>query len=235
MSGIIPPSILTLQYAVDKDFKKYVNLSFPYRVEIESIWFTADDALSGRGIDNVEGNDPWALERILRLGAVKQRNSIRPTSTGDYPSDVNLVWSPGFNWYGPSNDITINEKPTIWFGNPDNRGDVDDENPETPEQEVSYDAWWDTDVIYRSTARPLPSKNRMSKWYNYGWDEEEFNELAYATNLAIMGQDEFLSLFVYPDGGNWDDYENTSGIVTIFVQYTGVGGTPADRPDRIWD
>lgn len=234
MSGIIPPSILTLQYAVDKGFKKYVNLSFPYRIKIESIWFTADDALSGINDDGPETN-PWVLNRTLRLGAVKQRNAKRPTSTGDAPSDLNLVWAPGFNWYGPGTDLTDNDKPSIWFGLPDDREDVADANPETPEQEVSFDTWWDTDVIYRSTARPLPSKNRMSKWHNYGWNEEEFNALAYTTDLSVMGQDEFLSLFVYPDGGDWDSYLNMSGIVTIFVQYTGVGGTPAERPDRIWD
>ena len=226
MSGIIPPSILTLQYSPDASFRRYVNLSFPYRVKIENVWFTADDALSGAGPNNDGGQNAWVLERTLRLGAVKQRNSKRPTSTGDGPSDVNLVWAPDFNWYGASNGLILNDKPSIWFGNPDTRIEVADENSETSEQEVQYDNWWDTDVLYRSTVRPVPSMDKMSSWFNYGWDEAEFNANGYKTDLSVMNPDEFMSLFLYADGGDWSNYADQSGLATIFVQYSGVGGDP---------
>lgn len=235
MSGIIPPSILSLQYQVDKDFKRYVNLSFPYDIKIESVWFTADDALSGIGYAGSEENNPNDLDRVLRLGAIKQRNAVRdPALTGDAPSDINLVWTANFNWYGPSNDLTANDKPSIWFGFQDDKGEVEDTNPETAEQESAYDNWYNTTIKYRSTARSFPNKARMSKWYNYGWSEEEFNDLAYTTDLSILNEDEFVSLFVYPDGGNWDDYVNDSGLVTIFVHYSGIGGNFVERPDRTW-
>ena len=232
MTGIIPPSILTMQYAVDTGFKKYVNLSFPFRVQIENIWFTADDALSGAGPNNDGGANAWDLERTLRLGAVKQRNA---STSNNAPSDVNLVWAPDFNWYGPSTDLDAVDKPTIWFGNPDTRANEADNDADTPEQEVQLDDWWDTNVVYRSSVRPLPSVDRMSYWFNYGWGEQEFNDNKYKTDLSVMNPDEFMSLFLYTDGGDWNDYTNESGIATIFVQYTGMGGNPVGSPTRIWD
>lgn len=232
MSGIVPPSILTLQYAVDKSFKKYVNLSFPYRVKIENVWFTADDGLSGRGYDGLEGNSPESLDRTLRLGGVKQRNA---STSNNAASDINLIWANSFNWYGPSTDLTPNDKPSIWFGLPDDRSEVADANPDTPEQEVQLDGWWDTNNVYRSTARPMPSIDRMSYWFNYGWNETEFNTNKYKTDLSVLNSDEILSLFVYDDGGDWNDYVDGSGLVTIFVQYTGVGGSNVSSPARFWD
>jgi hypothetical protein len=216
-----------MQYAVDIDFKKYVNLAFPYRIKIEHIWFTADDSLSG---DNV--GDNYSLERVLRLGAVKHRNAA---TAGQAASDKNLCWASGFNWYGPSTSLTTEDKPSIWFGNPDMRDGVEDSDPETPEQEVQYDDWWDTEIVFRSTVRPLPTPEKMSYWYNYAWDEPMFNNQKYKTDLSVMNPDEVLSLFVYQDGGNWADYASESGIATIFVAYTGVGGSPASAPTRIWD
>lgn len=232
MSGIIPPSILTMQYAVDTSFKRYVNLSFPYRVKIQNIWFTADDGLSGRGYDDAEGGSPNELNRVLSLGAVKQRNASIDSSS---VSDLNLCWADGFNWYGPSTDLVPNDKPSIWFGLPDARGEVADDNPDTPEQEVQYDGWWDTSNLYRSTARSLPSVERMSYWYNYSWDEAEFNANKYKTDLSVLNSDEVLSLFVYNADGDWSTYVDGSGIATIFVQYTGVGGPNVSSPTRIWD
>ena len=232
MSGIIPPSILTMQYAVDSNFKKYVNLSFPFRVKIEQIWFTADDALSGREYNNDGGYNPWDLDRVLRLGAVRTRNASR---ANEAPSDLNLTWS-AFNWYGAGTDMTENDKPSIWFGVPDDRDNVEDSDPNTAEQEVQYDDWNQTENVYRSTARSLPSLDKMSYWYNYAWDEQAFNAKKYKTDLSILNSDEVLSLFLYPDGGDWEDYnDNDPGIATIFVAYTGVGGADSKNPTRIWD
>ena len=231
MSGIIPPSILTMQYAVDTDFKRYVNLSFPFRVKIEQIWFTADDALSGREVNNDGGQDPWTLDRILRLGAIRTRNAA---NNFEAPSDINLTWSP-YNWYGSATDMTANDKPSIWFGIPDDRDEVADEDSDTPEQVVQYDDWNNTENVYRSTARRLPSTDRGMYWFNYAWDEAGFNAKKYKTDLSVLNTDEVLSLFVYDDGGDWADYTNGSGLVTIFVQYSGIGGPNLSSATRIWD
>lgn len=232
MSGIIPPSILTMQYAVDSGFKRYVNLSFPFRVKIEQIWFTADDALSGAEYNNDGGYNPWDLDRVLRLGAVKTRNAA---NNNEFVSDINLTWS-AFNWYGDDTDMTVNDKPSIWFGNPDYRDNVEDNDPNTPEQVVQYDDWNETVATYRSTARPLPSTDKMAYWFNYAWDETAFTAKKYKTDLSVLNTDEVLSLFLYPDGGDWGDYsDNDPGIATIFVQYTGIGGSNDSAPTRIWD
>jgi hypothetical protein len=215
MSGIIPPSILALNYQVDGDFKKYVNISFPFRVQIEKIWFTADDGLSGEDDDG----DPWDDERILRLGAVKTRNA---RETGGAPSDNNWIWG----------DFSASSKPTCWFGLPDYRdeataaGNGDGANDE----QVQYDDVNETIAVYRSTAKSLPSVNDMSSWVNFG-----NGDINYKTDLSVMNEDEFLSVFVYSDGGDWSNYTPYSGTATIFVSYTGVGGSSNSAPTRIWD
>ena len=233
MSGITPPSILTMQYAVDTGFRKYVNLAFPYRVQIESIWFTADDGLSGYGYGGSEGNifgyDVFDLNRVLRLGAIKQRNAKRASSTGDAPTDLNIAWE---DWDA---GMDANNKPSIWFGLPDDRSEVADDNPDTPEEVVQLNQYHDTLSTYRSTVRPLPPLNQMGYWFNYGWDEGEYLANRYKTDLSIMNPDEVLSLFCYSDGGDWSGYDDNSGLVTIFVQYTGIGGEATSNPTRIWD
>jgi hypothetical protein len=214
MSGIIPPSILALNYAVDGDFKKYVNISFPFRVQIDKIWFTADDGLSGEA----DNEDPWTAERVLRLGAVKTRNA---RETGGAVSDFNWVWG----------DMADNNKPTCWFGNPDFRDDETGAGTgnNATDQQVQYDDFNDTVAVYRSTAKSLPSVDAMDSWFNYD------NGASYKTDLSVMNEDEFLSVFVYSDGGNWDEYTPYSGTATIFVSYTGVGGNTESAPVRIWD
>jgi hypothetical protein len=75
----------------------------------------------------------------------------------------------------------------------------------------------------------------MGYWFNYGWDEGEYLANRYKTDLSIMNPDEVLSLFCYSDGGDWSDYDDNSGLVTIFVQYSGIGGEATSNPTRIWD
>jgi len=40
MSGIIAPSIVNYDWTVRQSDPSYLNVSFPFRVKIESIWFT---------------------------------------------------------------------------------------------------------------------------------------------------------------------------------------------------
>jgi hypothetical protein len=74
MSGFLAPQIMALTYEVDTNFERYVNLSFPFRVKIGRIWFTADERLSG------SFGDDW--EREVRLGGIKTRNA---KTTNDAP------------------------------------------------------------------------------------------------------------------------------------------------------
>ena len=215
MSGIIPPSILALNYPVDGEFKKYVNISFPFRVQIEKIWFTADDGLSGED----DGEDPWNTERVLRLGAVKTRNAR--TNTGAV-TDNNWVWG----------DMSASNKPTCWFGNPDWRDEATDAgNGNNPnDEQAQYDDLHSTVAVYRSTTKTLPSVDDMDPWWNSG-----DGSVNYKTDLSVMNEDEFLSVFVYSDGGDWSEYTPYTGTATIFVSYTGVGGNTESAPVRIWD
>jgi hypothetical protein len=246
MPGAAAPQIITMTYNVDTNFSQYVNLSFPFRVKIGRIWFTADDRLSG-GYNN-------DYEREARLGAVKTRNAKYVGS--DNVSD----WAPFFggddgrwNW---DNDL----KPYMWLGYPDQR-------PEG--QVIQYDDTWNNDVNWRSTvATPAPfgTKNAIfadssrpyahvdaayaeadSKnpyWDNWGWGStEEWQEKRYKTDQSILNPDEFLSLFVFNDGGDWSNYVNDNednynyqlAPVTIFVEYTAISGADDSSPTRIWD
>lgn len=215
MSGIIPPSILALNYQVDGEFKKYVNVSFPFRVKIDKIWFTADDGLSGED----DNGNPWSTGRILRLGAIKTRNA---KNAGGQVSDYNWVWG----------DMSASNKPTCWFGNPDVRDDETGAgNGNDPyDQQVQEDDVHSTVAVYRSTTKSLPSVDGMDPWFNWG----DVN-VSYRTDLSVMNEDEFLSVFVYADGGDWEDYTPYTGTATIFVSYTGVGGNTLTAPTRIWD
>lgn len=246
MAGAAAPQIITLTYNVDTNFSEYVNLSFPFRVKIGRIWFTADERLSG-GPNN-------GYDREARLGAIKTRNAR--TLANDAPSD----WAPFFGGGDNRYDWNNNFKPYMWLGNPDDR-------PEG--QVIQYDDTWGNDINWRSTysqAAPIGKNNAIfaqssrpyahntdidpeadSKnpyWDNWGWNStEEWEEKRYKTDQSILNSDEFLSLFVFSDGGDWDDYvddnENNYNYrlapVTIFVEYTAVSGADDSSPTRIWD
>jgi hypothetical protein len=244
MSGAMAPQIITMTYEVDTNFSKYVNLSFPFRAKINKIWFTADESLSG-GFDN-------NLDREVRLGGIKSRNA---KYANDAPSDFSFFFGGSDGRY----DWDDNLKPYMWLGYPDQR----------PEGEViQYDDVWGNDVNWRSTVGvpPLVSQNAITPvssrpyayvnpvdaeidaknpyWDNWGWGStEEWQEKRYKTDQSILNPDEFLSLFIFNDGGDWGDYEDynnsnyNSGLarVTIFVEYTAVSGADDSSPTRIWD
>lgn len=246
MSGFLAPQIMALTYEVDTNFERYVNLSFPFRVKIGRVWFTADERLSG------SFNDNW--EREVRLGGIKTRNA---KTTGDAPSDFAPFFGGGDGRY----DWDDNLKPYIWLGYPDARpaGQVVQADP----------GWGSNDYNFRSSAgvaAPAPAVNALTPvssrdyayvnpqdaindglnpyWDNWGWGStEEWTEKRYKTDQSILNPDEFLSLFVFDAGGDWSDYETTNnenynvGLapVTIFVEYSAVAGPDDSSPTRIWD
>lgn len=245
MSAFLAPQIMTMTYEVDTNFSRYVNLSFPFRAKINKIWFTADESLSG-GFDN-------NLDREVRLGGIKTRNA---KTTGNAPSDFAFFFGGSDGRY----DWDDNLKPYMWLGYPDQR----------PEGEViQFDDVWDNDVNWRSTVgvpAPASTPNALfgqssrdyahvdaataeadsnnPYWDNWGWNgDEEWTEKRYKTDQSILNPDEFLSLFIFDDGGDWGDYEDynnnnyNSGLarVTIFIEYAAATGADDSSPTRIWD
>jgi hypothetical protein len=222
MSGIIAPAIVNYDWIVRTGDPSYLNVSFPFRVKIEKIWFTTQQvygATAGLWQGVEETVDIETTERLLRLAAIKTKNSKTQHNALDNPTD----WLFGFEdvpWDGVPN---YELKPTMWLGNPDN--------------DVRIGTWatqqffGNGNLDLRSTAATPVDKAHA---INYSWDT--FNEWTANTNLtdvAVMNTDEILQLFVYSDGGDWGGYEDDAKV-TISVAYTGIHGDGASAPAKPW-
>jgi hypothetical protein len=213
MSGITPPSIVNYDWTVRQSDPSYLNVSFPFRVKIESIWFTTQQvygATAGLWQGDEQTVDIETTERLLRLAAVKTKNSKTQHNALDNPSD----WMFGFEdgeW-----DFVVNEelKPTMWLGNPDDAaGRIGT---------FGTQQYFGGGVLDLRSTASTPVDKAHAK--NNNWDETEHNANTYLTDVAVMNTDEILQLFVYSDGGDWDGYENDAKV-TISVAYTGIHGT----------
>ena len=223
MSGINAPSIVTYSYEVDRQFDNYVNVSFPFRVKIEKIWFTGDRLL----IAEVDSNYQNA-ERGLKLAAIKSANPRNPDAEWNAPSDwANFFGGSSGDWDAADEDL----KPTMWMGNPDDR-------PEGTTIQWLGTPWYDNG--FRSSAASAPAKDSPNNpnWYNSNADGP--GDRGYKTDLSIMNPDEILSLFVYDYTGDWDfyaDYEKFA-MVNIHIAYSGVAdiedGAAATRAWGPW-
>jgi hypothetical protein len=219
MSGIIAPSIVNFEWTVKQTDPSFLNVSFPFRVKIEKIWFTTQAPSDGYGLwhtlNGEGGNTSVNLEtteRLLRLAAFKSKNSKTQHGIYDNPTDLMAV----FNDAGYNEDIDETLKPTMWLGNPD-------------EGIGKFGAFSTSGGIFgstpslRSTAVAPIDKAQAT---NSSWNETEYNANTYLADVAIMNTDEMLQLFVYNADGDWTDY-NDLGKVTISVAYTGIHDTEA--------
>lgn len=211
MSGIIAPAIVNYDWTVRTNDPSYLNVSFPFRVKIEKIWFTTQQIYNstaglwemGDGSVDIE-----TTERLLRLAAVKSKNSKTQHNSYDNPSDWTFVFED-IEW-----DDDVNEalKPTMWLGNPDNAdGNIG---------AFSTQQFWGSGSLdLRSTAAaPVDKAHALNNsWIN--WETNLAN--TYLTDVAVMNTDEILQMFVYSDGGDWSGYDN-GAKVTISVAYTGI-------------
>ena len=225
MSGIIAPSIVNYEWTVRDSDPSFLNVSFPFRVKIESIWFTTQQnygptAGLWQGVE--ETVDVETTERKLSLAVIKSKNSKTQHNAIDNPTD--LVW--GFedvSTYSASIDEDL--KPTMWLGNPDDAaGRIG---------AFASSSWVGSSVSsLRSTAVALVDKGTA---FNNSWDNEtEYNARKYATDVAVMNTDEFLQMFVYANGGDWAGYEDDAKV-TISVAYTGIHDTEAvSAPAKPW-
>ena len=208
------------EWVRDNQFSKYVNVSFPFRVRITDVWFNGDASLLNNS-DSESGNNPGSVFedsfRVLKLAGFKAKNPKVVLSGYDTPSDWNA-------FFGQENDALYSNpdaslKPTIWLGIPDDAtaGTLKDST-------TQYNGVPFFGAGFRSsTGRPPAfSSTHNGYWYNSGWNESQYAQNKYKTDIGVMNPDEILSLFVYNDSGDWTDYDGT-GTATIHIAYTGVG------------
>lgn len=213
MSGIIAPSIVNYEWRVRTDDPSFLNVSFPFRVKIESIWFTTQQnygATSGLwGTTDGGTVDIETTERQLSLCVAKSKNSKTQYSQYDNPTEFmnvfeNVVW-------GESVDETL--KPTMWLGNPDlAAGKIG--------AFAASSALVGSQLSLRSTAA-APVDKGLAYNNSLSYDETTFNERAYLADVAVMNTDEFLQIFPYYSDGDWTGYEDDA-IVTISIAYSGM-------------
>lgn len=215
MSGIAAPSIVNYDWTVRTNDPSYLNVSFPFRVKIEKIWFTTQQLYgptAGLWQGNEQTVDIETTVRRLSLAVIKAKNSKTQHDIIDNPTD----WMFGFEdviWDG---DVNEDLKPTMWLGNPD-----DAEGKIGSWSTQPY--WGNSTLDLRSTAvAPIDKAHAI----NYSWNEEEWNARKYLADVAVMNTDEFLQLFVYANGGDWSGYENDAKV-TISVAYTGMSNEDA--------
>lgn len=225
MSGIIPPSIVNYEWVVRSSDPSFLNVSFPFRVKIESIWFTTQQTYGATyGLWGTTGNatvDVETTERQLSLSVTKSKNTKTQYSPTDNPSE--FVYAFQNIGYGESVDETL--KPTMWLGNPDDAaGRIG---------AFSSSSGVGSQLSLRSTAvAPIDKGTAFNP--SWGYNETNFNERAYLADVALMNTDEFLQIFPYASGGDWTGYENDA-IVTISIAYTGIHDTEAaSAPAKPW-
>lgn len=218
MSSIIPPSIVTYSYLVNSSFDTFVNVSFPFRVRIEEVWFTGDRKLLGGSSET--GTVFSSSFRVLKLAAMKAKSPKQVLSAYDPPSD----WAPFFGYNEPNEQTdwvsgSAEYKPTMWLGLPDDATAGVLKDSTTQYLGVPF-----FDAGFRSSSSSAPSLHDAHNPYfgNNGWSSGQFAANKYKTDLSVMNPDEILSLFVYNDSGDWTDY-NGDGVATIHIAYTGIG------------
>ena len=226
MSGIIAPSIVNYEWTVRDSDPSFLNVSFPFRVKIESIWFTTQQnygATSGLwGTTDGGTVDIETTERQLSLSVTKSKNTKTVYSIFDNPTEFLYA----FQNVGYNELVDETLKPTMWLGNPDNAaGRIG---------AFSSASGFGSQLSLRSTAAtPIEKGNAFNT--SWAYNETNFNERAYLADVAVMNTDEFLQIFPYASGdGDWTGYEDDA-VVTISIAYSGVANeTAVSAPTKPW-
>ena len=218
MSGIIAPSIVNYEWRVRTDDPSFLNVSFPFRVRLEKIWFTTQQnygATSGLwGTTDGGTVDIETTERQLSLSVIKTKNTKTQYSQYDNPTEYMYV----FERIVCDDIVDETLKPTMWLGNPDDAaGKIGAFS--------SASGIVGNQLSLRSTA-VTPVDKSYAYNTSWGWDEALFNERAYLADVAVMNTDEFLQIFPYASDGDWTGYEDDA-IVTISIAYSGMFGEEA--------
>jgi hypothetical protein len=211
MTGIIAPSIVNYDWTVKVSSPSFLNVSFPFRVKIVSMWFTTQ-AIYGDTAGFWQGDettlDIETTDRVLALAAYKAKNSKTQHSIYENPNDILYL----FEDLGYSQSINEELKPTMWLGNPD------DAAGRIGAFSTEGGGFGGSVMSLRSTAASPIEKSRAT---NSNWSENEWNERTYLADAAVMNTDELLQVFVYNAGGDWTHYENDAKV-TISIAYTGM-------------
>jgi hypothetical protein len=232
VSGIIPPSIVNYDWTVKINDSSFLNVSFPFPVKIESIWFTTQQVYGETyGFWNstvtdgetVTNNllDVETTDRVLRLAASKTKNSKTQHANWNNPTDYMYA----FEDIGYGDEPNASLKPTMWLGNPDDSdGSIG--------AFATNSGFYSNGLSLRSNAKTPVDKARAQ---NSSWSEPEFTARTYLADAAILNTDEFLQMFIYDGGGDWAGYQN-DGKVTISVAYTGIHSPEVDsaKPWAAW-
>lgn len=230
MSGIIAPSIVTYEYTVGSLNNSFINVSFPFKVQIEGIWFTADRRMLNGSYDGDLFEDAG---RTLILSAQKSKSPRTVLSNIDLPTD----WAPFFGYETPEEQEGVVYgsdlfKPIIWLGLPEDAPTGMYRDATTQYINNVYD----NSQSFRSSTgfAPALDADHNPYWGNDGWSTEEFAENKYKTNMAVLNPDEIITMFVYSDDGDWTDYDGEA-TVTIHVAYSGVSETvEKEDPKAAW-
>jgi hypothetical protein len=230
MSGIIAPSIVTYDYKVGELNNSFINVSFPFKVQIEGIWFTADRRMLNGTYDGDLFEDAG---RTLILSAQKSKSPRIVLSNIDEPTD----WAPFFGYDEPETQTDVvygsdEFKPTIWVGLPEDApaGMFKDATTQYINNNI------DNSPAFRSSTgfAPALDDDHNPYWGNNGWSSGQFAANKYKTNMAILNPDEIISLFVYSNDGDWTDYDGEA-TVTVHVAYSGVSETvEKEDPKTPW-
>lgn len=231
MSGISAPSIVTYEYMVGSLNNSFINVSFPFKVKIEGIWFTADRRMLTGTIES--GDILEDAGRTLILSAQKSKSPRTVVSVYDPPTD----WAPFFGYATPESQTDhvygSNEfKPTIWLGLPE-----DAPTGMYKDATTQYiNNYYDNSESFRSSTGFAPKLGDAHNpyWGNTGWSSGQFAANKYKTDMSILNPDEIITMFVYSNDGDWTDYDGDA-TVTIHVAYTGVSETvEKEDPKTPW-
>lgn len=225
MSGITPPSIVNYEWIVRDSDPSFLNVSFPFRVKIESIWFTTQQNYGATyglwGTSEGGSVDPETTERTLSLSVTKTKNTKTQYSSYDNPTE--FVYAFQDIGYDEIVDETL--KPTMWLGSPDlAAGRIG---------AFSSSSGFGSQLSLRSTA-VTPIEKGTAFNTSWAYNETNFNERAYLADVAIMNTDEFLQIFPYASDGDWTGYADDA-IVTISIAYSGLSNeTAVSAPAKPW-
>jgi len=202
----------------DNEFYSVVN--FPFYAKVTSVWFTVDSSA-------LDGTNIGSTDRTIRLGCVKSKNA----KFGDWTC---TDWALPF--VKPSDDWT-KVKPTIWFGQPEDKPvDLLENNDPGDAQDPQQSVWTPySALVWRSSVKGFHDQ-REHDGDSWNISGAPAGAEPVRSDLSVMAPDEFLGFFPAVDG-DWSGYSTESNL-TLFIAYEGVSdsmGLPINPTPPYYD